>query len=59
MKFYFDVLDMNYATNLFINKVDDCGQIQNHPAALKEAFRLGKELITAEPPYHKNLSTSN
>jgi multimeric flavodoxin WrbA len=50
MKSYFDVLDINYAANLFINKVDDLDEIQKHPSALKEAFRLGKELITAEPP---------
>jgi multimeric flavodoxin WrbA len=50
MKFYFDVLDMNYSINLFINKVDDFGEIHKHPTALKEAFRLGKELITAESP---------
>ena len=50
MKSYFDVLDINYAANLFINKVDDLGEIQKHPSALKEAFRLGKELITAEYP---------
>ncbi len=50
MKFYFDVLDINYSTNLFINKIDDIGEIQKHPAALREAFRLGKELITAESP---------
>jgi len=50
MKFYFDAMDINYAANLFINKVDYQGEIQNHPDALKEAFRLGKELITAELP---------
>lgn len=50
MKYYFDVLDMNYYYNLFINKVDDFGEIHKHPKALQEAFRLGKELITAESP---------
>ena len=50
MKTYFDVLDMNYSINLFINKVDDFGEIHKHPTALKEAFRLGKELITTEIP---------
>ncbi len=50
MKSYFDVLQINYVTNLFINKIDDLGEIQKHPSALKEAFRLGKELITVEPP---------
>ena len=50
MKFYFDVLDINYASNLFINKVNDYGQIQKHPLALKESFRLGKELMSSAPP---------
>ena len=50
MKSYFDVLDINYSTNLFISKIDDIGEIQKHPAALREAFRLGKELIMAESP---------
>jgi multimeric flavodoxin WrbA len=53
MKFYFDVLEMKYAANLFVNKVSDAGQIQKHPLALKEAFRLGKELITAPAPPEK------
>jgi multimeric flavodoxin WrbA len=50
MKSYFDVLDINYSTNLFTSKVDDFGEIHKHPTALQEAFRLGKELITAESP---------
>ena len=50
MKYYFDALDMNYFSNLFINKVDDFGEINKQPEALKEAFRLGKELITTESP---------
>ena len=50
MKSYFDVLDINYSTNLFISKVDDFGEIHKHPTALKETFRLGKELITTESP---------
>jgi multimeric flavodoxin WrbA len=50
MKYYFDVLDINYTANLFVNQIDDLGDIQKHPEALKEAFRLGKELITSEVP---------
>jgi multimeric flavodoxin WrbA len=50
MKFYFDALDIKYSCNLFINKVDAFGEIQKHPTALKEAFRLGKELINAKAP---------
>jgi len=50
MKYYFDVLDMNYAANLFVNKVEDPGQIKKHPSAMKEAFRLGSELAAADTP---------
>jgi len=50
MKYYFDVLQINYVYNLFINQIDHIGEIQKHPSVLKEAFRLGKELITAELP---------
>ena len=50
MKYYFDVLDMNYAANLFVNKVEECGEIEKHPSAMKEAFRLGCELTLADTP---------
>jgi len=41
---------------LFINKVDDCGQIKKHPIALKEAYRLGSELVSsATPPPKKTI----
>lgn len=54
MKYYFDVLDMKYVANLFINKVDDCGQIKKHPSAMKEAYRLGAELASSITPPTKN-----
>jgi multimeric flavodoxin WrbA len=44
MKYFFDVLDINYAANLFVNKVEDAGQIKEHPSAMKEAFALGQRL---------------
>jgi len=50
MKSYFDVLDVKYVANLFVNKVNVCGAIRKHPSALKEAFRLGKELVMAKNP---------
>jgi multimeric flavodoxin WrbA len=53
MKSYFDVLDINYSTNLFTSKVDDFGEIHEHPTALQEAFRLGTELIVAESSPHQ------
>jgi len=48
MKSYFDALEMKYVANLFVNKVDARGAIEQHPSAIKEAFRLGKELVTIE-----------
>ena len=53
MKYYLDVLDMKYAANLFVNKMEEPGQIEKHPSALKEAFRLGTELITTPTPPEK------
>ena len=50
MKYYFDVLDMNYTANLFVNKMEEPGQVKNHPTAMKEALRLGAELIIAPTP---------
>ncbi len=50
MKVYFDVLDMRYVANLFVNKIDARGAIKKHPSALKEAFRLGKDLATPDTP---------
>ena len=48
MKYFFDVLEVRWQSNLFVNKVDARGDILNHPDALNEAFRLGKELADAQ-----------
>jgi len=48
LKSYFDVLELKYVSNLFVNQVDVRGAIRQHPCALQEAFRLGKELVTVE-----------
>jgi len=50
MKYFLDVLEIHYTANLFINGIDALGQIKKHPAAMKEAFRLGRELITVTTP---------
>jgi len=50
MKSYFDSLQMDYVANLFVNKIDELGTIKKHPSALKEAFRLGRQLVTAHTP---------
>lgn len=46
MKYFLDVLDFKYAANLFVNKINDCSEIEKHTPAMKEAHRLGSELIT-------------
>jgi len=52
MKSYFDSLQVRYAANLFVNKIDALGDIEKHPTALNEAYRLGSRLVEAdaEPP---------
>jgi multimeric flavodoxin WrbA len=51
MKTYFDVLDMKYIANLFVNQVDDRGQVEEHPSALDQAYHLGARLAgTDDPP---------
>ncbi len=56
-KYFLDVLDMNYAVNLFVNKIDDPGQIKQHPSAMQEAFRLGRELASTDtPPPDKSIT---
>ena len=53
---YFDALDLKYAANLFVNQVDDCGQIEKHPSALTQAYRLGRELVGTDAPPEKPVS---
>jgi multimeric flavodoxin WrbA len=50
MKYFFDVLDVNYAANLFVNKMEDPGQVKKHPSAMKEAFALGQKLVAPDSP---------
>ncbi len=48
MKAYFDPLQMQYIAGLFVNKVDESGDIKKHPSALDEAFRLGSLMVTTD-----------
>lgn len=50
MKYFFNVLDVNYAANLFVNKMEDPGQIKNHPSAMEQAFTLGQKLADPQNP---------
>ena len=56
MKSCFDSLQVYYAANLFVNKIDSLGEIEKHPSALKEAYRLGSLLAaTNSPPPQKSI----
>ncbi len=50
MKTYFDSLQINYTINLFANKVDNLGDIEKHPSAIDEAYRLGALLADSDSP---------
>ena len=50
MKYYFDSLQMHYASNLFVNNIDARAAIEKHPSALKEAYRLGSQLAAVDSP---------
>ena len=45
MQYWFDVLDVDYWGNLFVNKVDAKGDAEKHPNAVAEARRLGAALV--------------
>ena len=47
MKYFFDVLDMQFAGGIFGNKVDAAGDILKHPTAMKQANRCGQDLALA------------
>lgn len=44
MKYFFDVLEMDYAGDLFVNRVDAKGDILKYPSTLQEAFALGQQV---------------
>ena len=45
VKYFFDAIGVKYSGELLIRGVDDKAQINEHPEALKDAFRLGQELV--------------
>ena len=47
MKYWLDVLEFNYVSELFFNQIEGPSRIKQHPTALKDAYRLGRELTTA------------
>ena len=44
MKYFFDVLEMEYADNLTFGRIDAKGEITRHPTALKDAYEAGRKL---------------
>lgn len=48
MKTYFDSLQVKYSANLFVSKIDALGEIEKHPAAMNEAYRLGSQLASTD-----------
>ncbi len=50
MKYWLDVLEFNYVADLFFNQIEDSARIKQHPTALSDAYRLGRDLASAETP---------
>lgn len=50
MTSYFDSLQVRYVSNLFVSKVDSRGEIEKHPTAIQEAYRLGSQLVASSAP---------
>jgi len=44
VRYFFKTIGVEYADELLIRGVDQKGDIQQHPSALKDAFELGKRL---------------
>jgi len=45
-KYFFDAIGVKHECDLLIKGIDDRGQIEEHPTALQDAFRLGRELVS-------------
>jgi multimeric flavodoxin WrbA len=45
VKYFFDAIGVKYSGDLLVMGIDNKGQIEEHPAALEDAFRLGQELV--------------
>ena len=45
MKAYFDSLQVKYVSGLYVNQIDEHGDVEKHSSALSEAFRLGSLLV--------------
>ena len=45
VKYFFDAVGVKYSGDLLVRGIDDKAQIEEHPTALQDAFRLGQELV--------------
>jgi multimeric flavodoxin WrbA len=45
VKYFFDAIGVKYTGNLLIRGVDGKAQIKEHPTALRDAFRLGQQVV--------------
>lgn len=45
MKYFFDVLEMEYIDSLTFRQIDEKGAILQHPIAMQEAYQLGISLV--------------
>ena len=45
VKYFFDAIGVKYSGDLLVRGIDNKGQIEEYPAALEDAFRLGQELV--------------
>jgi len=45
VKYFFDAIGVKYSGDLLVRGIDNKSQIEEHPAALEDAFRLGQELV--------------
>ena len=48
MKYFFDVLEMQYAANLTFGRIDGKGEITHHPTALRDAYEAGRKLASED-----------
>jgi multimeric flavodoxin WrbA len=45
VKYFFDAIGVRYAGDLLIRGIDGKAEIKEHPTALRDAFRLGQQLV--------------
>jgi multimeric flavodoxin WrbA len=45
VKYFFDAIGVKYSGDLLVRGIDNKAQIEEHPAAVQDAFRLGQELV--------------